>query len=217
MKTFHTQVCAGLLLAATSSAALAQAPAGTAVPVTVDNYSRAESDVSLSAIVKQSAFGKFVHYRELARVETQTIVRPNRDTLYSVAVFDLDAGAVAVTLPDAGRRFMSMQVIDEDQYTPVVYYHGGSYRLDKEEFGTRYILVIVRTLLDPADPKDVTAVHTLQDAIKVGQKSPGTFDIPNWDEASLKKVRGALMTLGETIADTRRMFGAKVRSIRCGI
>ena len=42
----------------------------------------------------------------------------NRDTLYSAAVFDLDAGPVTITLPDAGKRFMSMQVIDEDQYTP---------------------------------------------------------------------------------------------------
>ena len=41
----------------------------------------------------------------------------NRDTLYSAAVFDLDAGPVSITLPDAGRRFLSMQVINEDHYT----------------------------------------------------------------------------------------------------
>jgi hypothetical protein len=39
----------------------------------------------------------------------------NRDTLYSLSVFDLDAGPVTVTLPNAGQRFISMQVIDEDQ------------------------------------------------------------------------------------------------------
>jgi hypothetical protein len=44
-------------------------------------------------------------------------VRPNRDTLYSGAVFDFDAGPATITLPDAGSRFMSMQVFDEDQYT----------------------------------------------------------------------------------------------------
>jgi hypothetical protein len=36
----------------------------------------------------------------------------NRDTRYSAAVFDLDAGPVTIALPDAGKRFMSMQVID---------------------------------------------------------------------------------------------------------
>jgi hypothetical protein len=42
-------------------------------------------------------------------------VRLNRDTLYSEAVFDLDAGPVEITLADPGERFLSMMVIDEDQ------------------------------------------------------------------------------------------------------
>jgi hypothetical protein len=41
-------------------------------------------------------------------------VRPNRDTLYSHAVFDLDAGPATCTLPDAEKRFTSMIVIGED-------------------------------------------------------------------------------------------------------
>jgi hypothetical protein len=124
-------------------------------------------------------------------------------------VFDLDAGPATVTLPDAGKRFMSMQVINEDQYTPAVYYGAGSHTLTKEGIGTRYVLVVVRTLVDQANLQDVRQAHALQDALKVGQQSPGTFEIPNWDEASLKKVRAALLQLGETISDTRRMFGAK--------
>jgi hypothetical protein len=32
-------------------------------------------------------------------------------------VFDLDAAPVMITLPNAGNRFMSMQVISEDHYT----------------------------------------------------------------------------------------------------
>jgi hypothetical protein len=141
-------------------------------------------------------------------LDQQGIIRPNRDTLYSGAVFDLEAGPATVMLPDAGKRFMSMQVINEDQYTPAVYYGGGSHTLTKEGIGTRYVLVLVRTLVDQANPQDVQQVHA-QDALKVSQQSSGTFEIPNWDEASLKKVRAALLQLGETISDTRRMFGAK--------
>jgi hypothetical protein len=44
-------------------------------------------------------------------------MRPNRDTLYSMSVFDFDPGPVTITLLDAGKRFMSLQVIDGDQYT----------------------------------------------------------------------------------------------------
>jgi hypothetical protein len=38
----------------------------------------------------------------------------NRDTLYSQALFDLDAGPMTITLPDAGKRFISMQIINEE-------------------------------------------------------------------------------------------------------
>ena len=74
-----------------------------------------------------------MHRREPAPIDNQTVIRLNRDTLYSSAVFDLDAGPVTITLPDAGKRFMSMQVIDEDHYVPEVVYGTGSYTLTKEQ------------------------------------------------------------------------------------
>ena len=49
-------------------------------------------------------------------MDKQGVIRSNRDTLYSMAVFDLDAGPVTVTLPDAGKRFLSLKVINEDHY-----------------------------------------------------------------------------------------------------
>jgi hypothetical protein len=207
MRNFRPQICAALSLVATSSVALAQAPSSPAVPVTVDNYIRAQSDIYFGQTVKAGAFGKFRHGRELAPIDRRLIIRPNRDTLYSLAVFDFDAGPVTVMLPDAGKRFMVMQVTNEDQYTRAVYYGAGSHTLTKEGVGTRYGIVVVRALVDPANPQDVQQVHALQDALKVSQQTAGTFDIPNWDEPSLKKVRVALLQLGETISDTKRMFG----------
>ena len=209
MRNFRTEICAASLLAATSFVALAQSPSGTAVPVTVDNYNRAQSDVYFGLNIERGGFGKFRHLREAVPIDKQGVIRPNRDTLYSSAVFDLDAGPVTVMLPDAGERFMSMQVINEDQYTPEVYYDAGSHNLTKKEIGTRHVLVVVRMLVDPANPQDIQQVYTLQDGLEVSPQSPGTFEIPNWDEASLKKVRAALLQLGETISDTKRMFGAR--------
>jgi hypothetical protein len=187
-----------------------QAMAGDAVPVTADNFVRAESDLYFGNLVKEGGFGKFNHRREPAAIDNQTVIRLNRDTLYSAAVFDLDAGPVTITLPDAGKRFMSMQVIDEDQYTPQVAYGAGSHIFTKEEIGTRYVLVGVRTLVDPTDSQDVAAVHALQDAIKVDQpEGPGKFEVPYWDQASQNAVREALLVLASTLPDTKRMFGAK--------
>jgi len=133
----------------------------------------------------------------------------NRDTMYSSALFDLEAGPVTITLPDAGKRFRSMQVISEDHYVPMVVYRAGAYTLDKAKVGSRYVLAAVRTLVDPGDPKDVEQVHALQDAIKFQQKSPGNFSVPQWDPVSQKKVRDSLLALNSTLPDLKRAFGAR--------
>ena len=165
----------------------------------------------LSAVaLKENGFGKFEHHRELSPIDAQTIIRMNRDTLYSAAVFDLDAGAVTITLPDAGKRFMSMQLISQDEYSPPAAYGGGKYTVTKQQVGTRYVLVGVRTLVDPNDPTDLKKVHALQDGLKVEQLGgPGKFEVPKWDPVSQKKVRDALIVLGTTLTDTSRSFGTK--------
>jgi hypothetical protein len=126
----------------------------------------------------------------------------------SFGVFDLDAGPVAITLPAAAPRYMAMQIVNEDQFTPAAYYGAGTYTLTKGTIGSRYAMAVVRFFVDFSDEQEVRKIHAMQDAIKVEQKAPGTFEIPNWDEASLKRIRAALLQLGTTISDTRRMYGA---------
>ena len=115
----------------------------------------------------QGGFGKFFHNRELTPVDSRIVQRPNRDTLYSTGVFDLDAGPVTITLPDAGNRFLTMIVIDEDHYVFTVVYGAGRHTFTKEQIGTRYAVAAIRILVDPSDPKDVAQVNALQDAVKV--------------------------------------------------
>jgi len=105
---------------------------------------------------------------------------------------------------------MSLQVIDEKQYSPEVHYGTGRYTFTREEIGTPYVQLGVRILVDPNDPADMKKVHALQHAIKVEQPGgPGRFEAPNWDPASQKKVRDALLVLGTTLPDTKRMFGPR--------
>ena len=180
------------------------------VPVTADNFIRAESDMYFSETVRMAGgTGKLYHYREVMPIEKQTVIRANRDTLYSPGVFDLDAGPVTVTLPDAGNRFMSLMAIDEDQYSPGVVYGAGTYTFTRERFDTRYVILAVRTFVNPADRKDLDQVRVLQDAIHVSQASVGRFDAPRWDHVSQKKVRDALLLLAASLPDTKRMFGAR--------
>ena len=184
---------------------------GQPVRVTVDNFRRAESDTYFARFVTEGELGKFKHERDLAPIDNQAVIRLNRDTLYSFGAFDLDAGPVTVTLPDAGQRFMAVQVIDEDHYVPDVFYAPGAHTLTKEKVGTRYVAMAIRTFVNPNDAADVKAVHALQDAIKVEQKAAGKFEVPDWDQASLKEVREALLALAAANGgiDSARMFGRK--------
>ncbi len=177
-----------------------------AIPVTPDNFNQAESDLMFTDMVKDGGFGRFVHHREPPPLDFP-VIRPNRDTLYSVAVFDLNAGPVTVTLPAAGGRFMSMELIDEEQYAPAVYYGPGAHTLTRQQIGTRYVSVAVRTLVDPNNPDDVRQVHALQDAVRAEQPGgPGRFEPPRFDQVSQSKVREALLALGGTLPETRGLW-----------
>ena len=190
-----------------TSATQAQSP----VPVTVDNFGRAESDLYFGNGVKDAGgIGKLFHHREPMAIDKQGVIRSNRDTLYSMAVVDLDAGPVTIKLPDAGKRFRSLMVVNEDHYiVGDIEYRAGSYTYDRKRVGTRYALIGLRTLVDPNDPKDVEKVRAVQDAVTISQKAPGKFEIPNWDPVSQKKVRDALLVLSSTAGGFKDAFGVK--------
>jgi hypothetical protein len=177
------------------------------IHVSPDNFIRAETDMYFGNIAGTGGLGRFVHFRELSPLDNQLVVRQNRDTLYSPVLFDLEAGPVTVTLPDAGDRFMSMQVITEDHYVPEVIYTAGSHTFTGEDIGTRYVALPLRILVNPNDPADLDAVHALQDAVTVQQDSLGSFEIPDWDPVSQKEVRDALIALFATLPDSKGMFG----------
>jgi para-nitrobenzyl esterase len=111
-------------------------------------------------------------------------------------VFDLDAAPVTITLPDPGKRYMAMQVIDQDHYTVEVVYAPGRHTYTRDKVGTRYVFAIVRTLANPGDAADVKAANDLRDAIQVEQAAAGKWEAPNWDDKSRTEIRDALAVLG---------------------
>lgn len=193
-------------------ASLSAAPV-LAEPVRVDatNFIRSESDLYFSAVVAaRGGVGVFGHDREMTPIDKQAIIRMNRDTLYSSGIYDLDAGPVKVTLPETEGRFMSLQVFDQDHYTHGVHYAPGEVVLTREDIGTRYVMLGLRTLVNPENPADMEAVHKLQDQIKVEQEGDhGSFEIPDWDSDSRNATRAKIIALSDDLPDTRHMFGAK--------
>jgi hypothetical protein len=173
------------------------------------NFARAETDMYLSRFVSRGGFGKFDHNRTPAPIDKQDVVRMNRDTLYSAAVFDLDAAPVTISLPDAGKRFMSLLLINEDHYVIDTVYAPSSITITRERAETRYFVALVRTFVNANDPADVKVANAAQDVIKIEQAKTGTFEIPQWDPVTLKKAREALQALFALEGIKEPRFGHK--------
>lgn len=177
--------------------------------VTIANYVRAESDTQFRAYAeKAGGVGRLLHLRVPYPVEHQTTIRGNRDTLYSMGVFDLSA-PVTITKPESSGRFQSLLAISQDHYMPVLKHGGGEVALTMDSVGTRYVLVLFRTFADPQDAKDMAAAHALQDAIQIKQAAPGKLDMPEWDAASLEQTRQELNVLASKLSDLSDGFGKR--------
>lgn len=153
--------------------------------VTVFNFVRAETDMTLKRYVDQGAFGTFLHLRQLTPIDKQDVIRMNRDTLYSAGVLDL-TNAVTIIKPTSEERFQSMQIINQDHSVVSVEHGSGEFTLTQKEVGTRYVFIILRTFVDANNPEDIKSAHTLQDQVKVVQSDAGKFEIPNWDLESFR-------------------------------
>jgi hypothetical protein len=183
--------------------------------VTAFNFTRAETDNYISKYVEQGAFGKFIHFRAPVAIDRQAVIRMQRDTLYSIGVFDLTE-PLTIVKPDAGKRFMSMLIINEDHSMLPVIHESGEFAFTREQVGTRYVTIIVRTFINSTSESDIKEANEIQDKIIARQKSQGSFHVPNWDQASLKKVRDALNILAADLPNARGCFGdkSKIDSLR---
>ncbi|MGN8553236.1 UNVERIFIED_CONTAM: DUF1214 domain-containing protein [Microbacterium sp. SLM126] len=176
--------------------------------VNADNFVRAETD-RMFADIQRDAGGvnTFRHNREPAAIEAQTVIRLNRDTLYSFAVVDLSEGATLV-VPEAGERYLSVMLLDQGHFVRAVLHGGGTHDLAELAPGADYLLVAVRTLVDPSDPSDIAEVARLQDAIELDAASARPYEMPDYDIASLDATRTALLGLAAGLRGFDRTFGA---------
>lgn len=182
--------------------------ANAAETVNVLNYVRAETDLQFKGYAaKAGGVGKLLNLREVYSVEHQTTIRGNRDTLYSVGVYDLAAGPVTIIKPDSPHRFQSLLVISQDEYNPVLKNGGGKVTLSIDSVGTRYVMVLFRTFVDPNSPQDMKKAHALQDAIDIKQASAGRLELPDWDLESLTATRNQLNALAAKVKSFPNAFG----------
>jgi hypothetical protein len=179
-----------------------------AILVNVDNFVLAETHRMFADLQAVAAgIGSFRHNRTPARIDEQTVIRMNRDTLYSFAIVDL-AQPARLRLPDADGRYLSAMIVNEDHFVNGVLHEAGEHTLTSDQYGSRYVLVGVRILVDPNDPADVAAVAAVQDGLQIEGGSSEVFVKPDYDVDSLDATRDALLALARGLNNFDRMFGA---------
>jgi hypothetical protein len=177
--------------------------------VTVENFVQAET-VRMFTDIMTGAGGinRWGHNRGPTPLDQQTVIRMNRDTLYSFAIVDLADDAV-VTMPETGARYSSLMVVNEDHYINRIFHEPGDHRLTMDEFDTRYVLLGVRILADPDDPDDIRAANALQDRLVVRAGSSEPLVMADYDEGSFTTVRNAILALAGTVSEYSHAFGRR--------
>ncbi len=179
------------------------------IRVNTDNFVRAETDRMMHDLSRDAGgVNVFLHNREPAAIDRQTVIRLNRDTLYSFAVVDISAGAT-LTLPASGERYLSAMVVNQDHFINATYHDAGDYELTTDLFDSPYVVIAVRTLVDPADPTDIAKVAALQDQIGLSARSAVSFAYPDYDARSFDATRDALLALAAEMSGFDGMFGPK--------
>jgi len=84
--------------------------------VNVSNFARAESDVAIKKMYDMVGLSNWIHLRMPTPIDQQSVIRMNRDTLYSSAVLDLSEPATVI-LPETGGRYQSLHIINQDHYS----------------------------------------------------------------------------------------------------
>ena len=180
------------------------------IAVTEDNFVRAETNRMLVGLQSQAGgVNRWKHHRGPASLDEQTVIRMNRDTLYSLAVVNISDGAT-LTVPDAGDRYLTVMVVNQDHYINRVFTEPGEYALTVDEFDTPYVFLAARVLVDATDPDDVAQVNAIQDGLSLGAAVDEPLVLPDYDDQSFTSVRAAVLAeASQGDHGTHGMFGTK--------
>lgn len=171
----------------------AEAPAATGTLVTKDNFIRAETDRMFSDFLKLSGgVNKLAHIRKPTPLDQQTVVRMNRDTIYSAAIVDAGEGGTVTLPPAPDGRYISVHFIDNDHQDLGAINAPGPHPIPKVD---GHIAALFRVqVFDPSDAAEMARLNAWQDALRIDAAGSRPFAPGTWDKASLDTVRADLET-----------------------
>lgn len=176
------------------------------VTVSPENFAFAVLDESMQNEVKLGATNKFYNHRKPMELDKQPAVLMNRDTLYSFAIIDASHGAT-IHVPKGDGRYTSVHLMQHDHVTDNVYYGGGEYVIDPKTV-TNFVVVNIRTQVNPNDPADVAKANAIQDEYKVSFPSgytPKAFKAIDWNQEQLKQIKAHYVKTADTRGVSKTM------------
>ena len=180
------------------------------VKVTALNYVRAKTAIQFDKYlaIADGKLNSFAHGRRVADINSRSSKRLNRDTLYSVAIVDISKGA-SIQMPEAGDRYMSVQVVNQEGFTNKIFHGAGRHDLTVAEFDTPYVWLLVRTLVLDSVPGDGAAAQALQDQMSISSASEQPYTHTDYDPVTLSATTALLVELGKGISDNAKAAGTE--------
>jgi len=130
-------------------------------------------------IRQPESLGRFLHRREPIFLD-RAAPGARRAALYSIALFDLDAGAVTVTLPHPGRRQMTLTAMDERHALQAVWHGPGAHTLRRDRLGAGRVMAVFCLMLDLDQADELAKAHALQDEIRIRAGAPPQSPQRRW-------------------------------------
>lgn len=180
------------------------------IKVTALNYVQAKTAIQFDKYLARAGgkLNTFSHGRRVADINSRSSKRLNRDTLYSVAIVNISKGA-SIQIPEAGDRYMSVQVVNQDGFTNKIFHGAGRHYLTVAEFDTPYVWLLVRTLVLENIPGDMQAAQVLQDQMSIDSASERPYTHADYDPLSMSATTALLTELGKGISDNAKAAGTK--------
>ena len=181
------------------------------VIVTVNNFIISETHMYMKKYFKKiNQVNTFFHHKNFEI--DNSVIRMNLDTLYSLAIIDLQHGPVSIVLPQINDRYFSCYVLDEMHYEMLYTKKGGTYTFKPESDKGRYLVCLMRILVKQRTPEEILKVNQIQDSLSIkANKYPKKLELPEYNIKSYEYVKELVKKLFETEPkmSSRGMFGTK--------
>ena len=165
--------------------------------VTEDNFLAAEADRYLAEQQELAPVNQWEHKFKLLTYKTQSVVRQNRDTLYSKAIVDVSKGATFSV--EKSDQYQTLHVIDSNHREILVLYSDSNERTktidmsDLSKGAGEHVYVVLRTAMPNGEsPEAYKVANDLQRSAKINANSAKPYVPKGFDQESREATRLAL-------------------------